>query len=103
MSAGKNQAPEVLAALQDFAYTVSKEQGDDFMSLSNMLEQRGERRGIEQGIQQGTFKTLERQLTRKFGSISDQERNRLQTMTDEELQELSDRIIDGDDRDKLFN
>uniref|UniRef100_Q3ATN4 DUF4351 domain-containing protein n=1 Tax=Chlorobium chlorochromatii (strain CaD3) TaxID=340177 RepID=Q3ATN4_CHLCH len=54
----------------------------------------GMRHGIEQGVQQGTLSLVKRQLTRRFGTLSYHHVARLDKLNIEQLEELSDALLD---------
>jgi hypothetical protein len=64
--------------------------------------QQGMQQGIQQGIQQGEEKLLERQLTRRFGPLSEQTRNTLKTASFEQLEQWADAILDAKTLEDIF-
>ena len=76
-------------------------------SVERLAAQRGMQQGLqlglEQGLEQGKLEgkleggaaVLERQLTRRFGPLSDETRARLTYATAEQLQLWTDRILEA--------
>ena len=54
----------------------------------------GQQEGRQEGRQEGTVKTLERQIRRRFGSVSAGVTDRLHTLTQVQLEDLTDAILD---------
>ena len=86
--------------------------GIDLSELSDLLEiktmlaetviewtQQWKQQGLEQGLLEGELKgeanVLERQLTKRFGPLSDDTRTRLKNATAEQLELWADRILDA--------
>ena len=66
--------------------------------LAERVEQwtsRWEQRGMERGMQRGEAAVLERQLLKRFGSLDESLRLRLNTATLEQLEVWTDRILDA--------
>ena len=57
--------------------------------------EKGIEQGIEKGIELGESRVLERQLTKRFGSLSEQTRQRLKSATAEQLELWSDWVLDA--------
>ena len=57
--------------------------------------EKGIEQGIEQGIELGESRVLERQLTKRFGPLSEQTSQRLKNATLEQFNLWSDRILDA--------
>ena len=51
--------------------------------------------GIQQGIELGESRVLERQLTKRFGPLSEAASQRLKNATTEQLELWADRILDA--------
>jgi flagellar biosynthesis/type III secretory pathway protein FliH len=76
-------------------------------SVERLAIERGKRQGIQQGIQQGIEQGIEkgelrgqanvliRQLSKRFGPLSTEASQRLQTATAEQLELWADRILDA--------
>ena len=58
--------------------------------------------GLQQGMQQGEEKVLERQLTRRFGPLSEATRQRLQAADINQLEHWADNILDAKTLDDVF-
>ena len=57
--------------------------------------EKGLEQGIEQGIERGQRTLLERQLTRRFGPLSETVRQRLASWPAERLTQLSDTLFEA--------
>ena len=55
----------------------------------------GLQQGLHQGLQQGEQNLLLRMLTRRFGSLPDDMRERLQSAVPEQLEEWGERLLDA--------
>jgi hypothetical protein len=82
---------------------------NDFEEVNNMLAERVTnwtaqfvQQGMQQGMQQGEIALLERQLTKRFGPLSEETRTRLQTATREQLDLWAERILDANTPDEIF-
>ncbi|MFZ4625017.1 MAG: Rpn family recombination-promoting nuclease/putative transposase [Rhodoferax sp.] len=74
----------------------------DLMEIKTMLAEsvvewteQWKQQGLQQGLQQGEAKVLERQLTKRFGPLSQETSQRLHTATAEQLELWADRILDA--------
>ena len=90
---------------------------NEFEEVNNMLAERvtkwtaqfvqqgveqGMQQGMQQGVQLGEIALLTRQLTKRFGPLSDATRQRLDTATLAQLDTWADRILDADSLDAVF-
>ena len=57
--------------------------------------EKGFHRGELKGRLEGQVATLERQLTRRFGPLSEENRRRLDAATQEQLDHWTDRVLDA--------
>ncbi len=57
--------------------------------------QQGRQQGMQQGEVIGEAKVLHRQLTKRFGTLTEDARKRLQTATTEQLELWADRILEA--------
>ena len=83
-------------------------------SIERLATERGMQLGMQQGMQQGKLEgklegkfegevaLLTRQLTKRFGPLSDATRQRLDTATLAQLDTWADRILDADSLDAVF-
>lgn len=71
------------------------------IGIEKGIEQ-GMRQGMQQGIQQGETAVLERQLTRRFGPLSPETRNRLADATLEQIEHWADNILDAQSVEDVF-
>lgn len=72
-------------------------------SVERLATERGMQQGMQQGIQQGEAAILERQLTKRFGSLSAETRARLTSATLEQLDLWADRILDATTLQSVFD
>lgn len=63
----------------------------------------GREEGLELGLKQGELIALERQLTRRFGSIPEAVQARLRAATTEELERWLDQVLDAATLEDVFN
>jgi hypothetical protein len=71
-------------------------------SVERRATERGIQQGLQQGMQQGEEKVLERQLTRRFGPLSETTRQRLKNATLEQLECWTDNILDAASLEEVF-
>lgn len=71
-------------------------------SFERLGEQRGRETGKIEGRQEGAAITLQSQLTRKFGTLSDDIEHRIQTATSAQLETWSLNFVDADTLDEVF-
>jgi len=76
------------------------------MAYVTTWEQRGIEKGREQGLElgraQGQVELLERQLVRRFGTLSEEARGELARATPEQLQTWGDRVLDAGSLAEVF-
>lgn len=65
--------------------------------------QQGMQQGMRQGMQQGEAAVLARLLIRRFGPLSQEARDRLQQASLEQLECWTDRILDAQSIEDLFD
>nr|VFJ69680.1 MAG: protein of unknown function (DUF4351) [Candidatus Kentron sp. DK] len=78
-------------------------EGETKMRYVTSVERLAIRKGMQQGMQQGKLEgkiegaatILERQLTKRFGSLNDEIRDRINAATLEQLDLWADRILDA--------
>ena len=77
------------------------------MAYVTTWEQRGIEKGREQGLEQGRAlgqaALLERQLSRRFGTLSEEARSLLASATPEQLQTWGDRVLDAGSLAEVFS
>jgi len=77
------------------------------MAYVTTWEQRGIEKGREQGLEQGRAlgqaALLERQLSRRFGTLSEEARSLLASATPEQLQTWGDRVLDAGSLGEVFS
>ena len=62
----------------------------------------GLQQGVQQGVQQGEVLILERQLIKRFGSLSEEIRQRLAQARPEQLEVWSERVLDAATLNAVF-
>lgn len=95
-------------ALRDNIHALEQEEKLKYVSTFERLAteeglQKGLQQGMQQGMQQGKLEGklegevifLERQLTKRFGPLSNETRARLRTATESQLEQWADRILDA--------
>ena len=74
----------------------------DEKSLLNWAQRQGKAEGLEQGRLEGEAAVLRRQLTRRFGPLSPQALNRIQSADLATLECWTDRIFDAASVEAVF-
>jgi Domain of unknown function (DUF4351) len=72
------------------------------MSTADMLRAEGRAEGIAKGVDKGVAHVLVRQLTRRFGVVPDEMRRRIDAASLEQLEAWSDRVLDAESLDEVF-
>ena len=73
------------------------------MAYVNTWEERGIQKGMKKGITLGEATLLERQLTRRFGPLPGEVRDRLASATSEQLQTWGDRVLEATSLTEVFS
>jgi predicted transposase YdaD len=73
-----------------------------FMSTADTLRAEGRAQGRAEGEAKGAAHVLVRQLTRRFGVLPDEARQRIDTAPLEQLEAWSDRVLDATTLDEVF-
>jgi predicted transposase YdaD len=73
-----------------------------FMSTADTLRAEGEAKGLAKGVDKGAAHVLVRLLTRRFGAVPDEARQRIDTAPLEQLEAWSDRVLDAATLDEVF-
>ncbi len=84
---------------KEAVYRLEEEQ---HMAYISTIESMGIKQGLQQGLQQGESKILLRQLTRKFKDVPESYRQKLLSANDEQLLNWSDRILDAESLQDVF-
>jgi hypothetical protein len=92
---GSETPPHRLAWL---AAQIGPEAEEVYMSTADMLRAEGEAKGVDKGAAH----VLVRQLTRRFGAVPDEARQRIDTAPLEQLETWSDRVLDAESLDEVF-
>jgi predicted transposase YdaD len=71
-------------------------------SVERIGIEKGLQQGRQEGWQQGETALLERQLSRRFGPLSTETRNRLASSTLEQLGQWADNILDAKSLEDVF-
>ena len=79
---------------QDFWSSLMTYQEEQKMQYVMSIERFAEERGIKQGIEQGQVALVLRQLDRKFGTLSDEIRVRIQGLSMNQLEGLGEALLD---------
>jgi predicted transposase YdaD len=76
------------------------------MTIAERYRQEGRQQGLQQGVVQGLLegqrRTLERQLARKFGQLTDAARARLEAADGAELEQVAERLLAADTLEEVF-
>jgi hypothetical protein len=80
------------------AAQIGPEVEEVYMSTADMLRAEGEAKGVGKG----TARTLVRLLTRKFATVPDEVRARIDTASLEQLDTWSERVLDAETLDEVF-
>lgn len=76
-------------------------------SVERLAIQRGKQlgiaEGIEQGLERGKIRLLEKQLTFRFGPLSDEAQQRLQNATQDQLDHWAERILNAPTLQAVFD
>lgn len=77
----------------------------DLGEVKQMLSERVDvwiNRGVQQGMQAGRHDVLNRQLCKKFGPLSDQQRATLESLDEEAVLEISEKIFDANSIEEVL-
>ena len=96
---GSETPPHRLAWL---AAQIGPEAEEVYMSTADMLRAEGRAEGIAKGVGKGVAHVLVRQLTRRFGAVPDEARQRIDTAPLEQLEAWTDRVLDAETLDEVF-
>jgi hypothetical protein len=80
------------------AAQIGPEAEEVYMSTADTLRAEGR----AEGVAKGTARTLVRQLTRRFGTVPDEVRARIDTASLEQLDIWSERVLDAAMLDEVF-
>jgi Domain of unknown function (DUF4351) len=72
------------------------------MTTADMLRAEGEAKGLAEGVGKGAARTLVRLLTRKFTTVPDELRARIDTASLEQLDIWTERVLDAATLDDVF-
>jgi len=98
----------LVVVTEDFEVLVgaTPELRDDVMTIAEQFRQKGIEQGIEKGIERGMplgqRAVLVRLLERKFGTLPDNAKARLDAADEAELGQIADRILFADSLDAVF-
>jgi Domain of unknown function (DUF4351) len=92
------------------AAQIGPEAEEVFVTTADMLRAEGRAQGhangraegLAEGVGKGTARTLVRLLTRKFGTVPDGMRERIDAAPLEQLEAWSDRVLDAETLDEVF-
>jgi predicted transposase YdaD len=99
IQSGSETPPHRLAWL---AAQIGPEAEEVYMSTADMLRAEGRAEGIAKGVDKGVAHVLVRQLTRRFGAVPDEVRERIDAAPLEQLEAWSDRVLDAKTLDEVF-
>ena len=93
------------AMYPEFRESVAAELGEEAMRVMTSFEQYGHKEGLAQGLQQGMQEGQEtltlRQLTRKFGTLSEDVTAQIRALASEQLLALAESLLDFTTPDDL--
>jgi hypothetical protein len=100
----------LLAGLRKPVYEVMKQEAKrmpitiDIREHPMVIEgyERGLQQGVQEGVQQGERNLLQRQIRRKFGPLPHWAEDRLNGLTVAQLEDLSDRVLEAESLEALF-
>ena len=72
------------------------------MSTAEKLKREGKAEGLAEGLVKGRAETLQRQMARRFGPLTDAVLARLHSASTAELEHWTDRILDAASLADLF-
>ncbi len=73
-----------------------------FDQWARKYEQKGIEQGIERGIEKGEALLLQRQLTRRFGTLPSDVVGRIAGATAAQLEQWGDRVLDAPSLEEVF-
>ncbi len=97
----------VLDRIISAAERISEEVTEQVMTIADQLRQEGRQEGMQQGMQQGMrqgeLNLVMHLLNKKFGALSPAQRARLSALSAGELLALSERVLEVQQFNELFN
>jgi len=99
-SVQKTYDPEELVAL--LVSAAGEEDMAELLSAADKLHERGRKEGVKEGERQGQQRALLRQLSARFGALSETVTARIQASDVAELDRWTDRVLTAGSLDELF-
>lgn len=90
-----------LSDVKEIANRVSKQKGEEVMSIAEKLREEGMEEGIEKGQGLGMAKLIEKQLFNKFKSIPEEYKEKLEKQDQEKLEVIGTKILEMDNIEEL--
>jgi flagellar biosynthesis/type III secretory pathway protein FliH len=87
-------SPEEKIRFEEQLARIEPRQQEGVMQIVTSWMEEGIERGIEQGKKQGELALLNRQLNRRFGSLSPQLQERIDNLSIAQLEELGEALLD---------
>jgi len=93
---------DIYSALDDNEFRAFEQRYAEEVAAMTAFAERYTKQGLEQGMQQGEAAILIRLMERKFGTLTDRHRERIETADTDTLLTWSERILTAESADEVF-